>query len=231
MAPRSGSMPSISSGQVAGIRKWLTESRFKKDCSVSREIWTRGTCSVRITSGRRHHRVEVLHLDHDPRWRKMGRVLAMRANWPGAAVMPPIELATLPQLRPNRPSALFRNAPGQRTYAAARPWAHLVKVILQMIVGIGAVFDVTFHVVSNAVANGSAVHLKLAAVIELAYTHPVHSRPRRSPRPADAGLVSRNSPTDKSETRFRRNTVRGHHHRECWPGRPVPDPALPADKR
>jgi hypothetical protein len=79
----------------------------------------------------------------------------------------------------------FRYQPGSWLYQTIKPWAHGLKVLLQMLVGIGAVLDIGWHVwhsLSHHIGtqpfmppiNDSveviAAALAVAAVIELAYT-------------------------------------------------------------
>lgn len=67
----------ISSGQAVMIREWL-EAHFDRAGQGNQE----------------RTRVDVRHLDGE--WRSMGQILMMRADWPGAATMSPIESATSP---------------------------------------------------------------------------------------------------------------------------------------
>jgi hypothetical protein len=100
-----------------------------------------------------------------------------------------IHLATSPE--PSFPDPFldwhgFHEDPGGTLYRKLKPWAHLVKVILQMVVGIGAAtyigwyayqyltshhadFGPHLEVVSGAV-HVIAFALAIAAGIELAYT-------------------------------------------------------------
>lgn len=172
----------ISSGQAVMIREWLEKARFEKAKGESEE-WKRDTCTVRITPGLKRIRVDVRHLDSE--WRSMGQILMMRADWPGAATMSPIELATSPEHHDQRRGALFIYSPGAWIYKTTKPWAHLFKVILQMLVGIGAVVAVASRVLHSVTDQAGAVPfaqaiaasvdviayaLAIAAAIELAYT-------------------------------------------------------------
>jgi hypothetical protein len=102
--------------------------------------------------------------------------------------MSPIELATSPLLSPPRESwdwPGLRRAPGVWLYRMLKRRAHGVKVLLQMAVGVGAVFDVGSHVYHHSVSHTGlfpsppsanvtihviAAALAIAAAIELAYT-------------------------------------------------------------
>ncbi len=108
-------------------------------------------------------------------------------------------------------------------YETTRPWAHLVKVVLQMIVCLGAVADVAAHVVrcrpihgraaKLAAAAGSSVQifaspLAVSAAIELAYTlfspgpdfrwdSPTYLRNGDSRRNSICGCNYRSAPSDR----------------------------------
>ncbi len=79
----------------------------------------------------------------------------------------------------------FLQAPGDRLYSTLKPWAHGVKVLLQMLVGLGAVVDIGIHVAHSVATHAGntrlapnitisiaviAYALAVAAAIELAYT-------------------------------------------------------------
>ena len=115
----------------------------------------------------------------------MDELLAMGSTWPEATTMLPIELVTSPQLYAHRKSLSFRRAPGIWLYHKAKPWAYGIKVFLQMIVGVGAVIDIAWHVERSVSTHKGAAPfapnimtsvaviasaLAVAAAIELAYT-------------------------------------------------------------
>src|SRR5207248_1541660 len=102
-----------------------------------------------------------------------------------AVTMSPIELATSHQLHPHSQFRGIRRSPGGWLYQNLKPGAHGVKVLLQMLVGIGATLDIGMQFarfVNNStdlipVASSTAemisviaYALAIAAAIELAYT-------------------------------------------------------------
>lgn len=97
--------------------------------------------------------------------------------------MSAMELATSPQIHAHRERSSFRRAPGNWIYSHWKPGAYLVKVFLQMIVGVGAVIDIGLHVAHSVSRHAGplapptmvsidviAYALAVAAAIELAYT-------------------------------------------------------------
>ena len=113
-------------------------------------------------------------------------LLAMGSSWPEAATMLPIRLVTSPQFYAHWKDFSFRHAPGIWLYRKAKPWAYGIKVFLQMIVGVGAVIDIAWHVERSVISTHKggapfapnimtsvaviAPALAVAAAIELAYT-------------------------------------------------------------
>lgn len=184
-------MPKVSYEQSVQIRAWLTGHKFQKeedDAGADQpEQWVHAAddCRVRLTWQGRRARVEVCHGGSSAVWRELGELVGLRAAWPEAITMSPIELATSPQLRPHRQRSAFLRAPGGWLYLRCKPWAYSIKVLLQMLVGLGALVDIGGHV-AHSVANqaGSAplapsagisvqviaYALAVAAAIELAYT-------------------------------------------------------------
>lgn len=99
--------------------------------------------------------------------------------------MSPIEMVTSPGFFARLEDASFRRDPGRWLYRKAKPWAFGVKVFLQMIVGVGAVIDIAWHVEQSVATHKNAAPffpdittsvkvvasaLAVAAAIELAYT-------------------------------------------------------------
>lgn len=99
--------------------------------------------------------------------------------------MSPIELVTSSRLHADRKGSSSRRDPGTWLYHGAQPFAHGIKVLLQMIVGFGAVCDIAWHVGQSVSAHQGtapfapdiatsvtviASALAVAAAIELAYT-------------------------------------------------------------
>lgn len=180
-------MSTISSDQAAQVRLWLAGNGFhlEEARGTQPERWFLGECLVKLTFRGGRTRIDIRHDESGLGWHELDELTELRSNWPEAATMSPIELATSPQLHSHRHSPAFRRAPGTWLYRHWQPSAHAVKVVLQMIVGVGAVIDIGQHVV-HAVANSTvtsplapstvvSVHviayaLAVAAAIELAYT-------------------------------------------------------------
>ena len=180
-------MSTISSDQAVQVREWLTGRGFHQvEAQVGElERWFLGECLVRLAFQGGRTRVEILHGESGQGWQELGGLAELRASWPEATTMSPIELATSPQIHPHRDRLTFRRAPGSWLYRHGQPWAHAVKVLLQMIVGIGAVIDIGRHVTHSLISRTAssplaptigisvkviAYALAVAAAIELAYT-------------------------------------------------------------
>ena len=99
--------------------------------------------------------------------------------------MLPIAVVTSTGFHAHLQDLSFQRNPGRWLYHKARPWAYGIKVFLQMIVGVGAVVDIIWHVEQSASAHQGtaplfpgittsvtvvAAALAVAAAIELAYT-------------------------------------------------------------
>ncbi len=99
--------------------------------------------------------------------------------------MLPIELVTSPRFYAHVENVSFHRTPGRWLYHKAKPWAYGIKVFLQMIVGVGAVIDIAWHVEQSVSTHKGAAPffpsittsvtvvasaLAVAAAIELAYT-------------------------------------------------------------
>ena len=149
------------------------------------EQWFREDCSVRWACRRKHFRVEVRHDPGYAAWLDLDQLMGLRSAWPEAARMSPIELATAPQFHPHSRMRGFQRSPGGWLYRTLKPGAHGVKVLLQMLVGVGAVLDIGVQVnrfvdvhaslVPTALSTAAVVHviayaLAVAAAVELAYT-------------------------------------------------------------
>lgn len=177
----------MSEDQADQIRAWLTRRGFHRgDAGGDRvEHWFRGECRVLLTPQGKGVQVEVCHDNTGMGWRGLTELTALRASWPEAGTMSPIELATSPQLHAHAEMRSFFRAPGGWLYEKSKPWAHGLKVLLQMFVGIGAAVDIGMHVtrsVSNRTGSPPlappamvsvqiiAYALAVAAAIELAYT-------------------------------------------------------------
>jgi hypothetical protein len=183
-------VPKVSYEQSVLIQAWLAGGGFQKEEEADAdgpELWFRAAdeCRVRLTPQRARARVQVCHDGTGVRWRGLDELVGLRAAWPEAMWMSPIELATSPQLHPHSQRSAFRRAPGGWLYRNCQPWAYSIKILLQMLVGLGALLDIGMHV-ANSVANQTGsrplaprteitVHviayaLAVAAAIELAYT-------------------------------------------------------------
>lgn len=180
-------MSKVSTQQAAHISAWLAEAGFRmEDAEPGQpQRWSRNECKVQLTPQGSRARVQISYIGTDVRWRDLGDVLDLRAAWPETGTIPPIELATLPQLHADKQLAALRRAPGIWLYRRFKPWAHGVKVLLQMLVAIGAVIDIGMHVAHSLSDNKGwvplappatvsiqviAYALAVAAAIELAYT-------------------------------------------------------------
>jgi hypothetical protein len=156
------------------------------ECSRSGvELWFRDDCRVLLTPQVNGVLVEVSHDGTGAGWYGLTALTALRATWPEADIMSPIELATSPQLHAHAEIRSFHRAPGDWLYRKSKPWAHGLKVFLQMFIGIGAAVDIGIHV-AHSVSNHTgtaplapetkvsvqviAYALAVAAAIELAYT-------------------------------------------------------------
>jgi hypothetical protein len=154
--------------------------------------------------------------------------------------MPAIELATSPQLHSHRHSPAFRRAPGIWLYRHGQPSAHAVKVVLQMIVGVGAVIDIGRHVahaiairtVSSPLAPSTVVSVRIiayalavAAAIELAYTL-FTPGPDEALDPLMFGFGIRDSATGHQRRPAGHPSVFWRAHGSICLGRAVLDPAL-----
>ena len=174
----------VSYGQANKIRAWLGGNGFQ-EVQGQPGYWFRGETGVRFTQREEKYRIDILHATASQEWRGIDELLALRRAWPEATTMLPIELATSPQLYADRKGFSFRRAPGTWLYRKAKPWAHGIKVLLQMIVGVGAVIDIGWHVERSVSTHKGAAPfapsimtsvaviasaLAVAAAIELAYT-------------------------------------------------------------
>jgi hypothetical protein len=181
------SVSKISSEQAAQISVWLGKAGFRVEAVEpgKPERWSRDECQVQLTYRGKHAQVQIRHRETNADWHDLDEVLDLRAEWPKAGIIPPIELATLPQLYAHKQLAFLRRAPGVWLYTRSKAWAYGIKVLLQMLVAIGAVVDIGMHVAHSVSAGtGSAplappattsiqviaYALAVAAAIELAYT-------------------------------------------------------------
>jgi hypothetical protein len=180
-------LSTISSDQAMELRQWLADHGFHMEeaGATQPERWFLGQCLVKLICHGERTRIEIRHGDSGLGLRELDELTKLRSNWPEAATMSPIELATSPQLHSHRESTTFRREPGKWLYRHGQPSAHGTKVVLQMIVGVAAVIDigrhftyaVTHRTVSSPLAppivvsvNVIAYALAVAAAIELAYT-------------------------------------------------------------
>lgn len=176
----------MSDGHAAEIRAWLIGNGFRKiGLPAGRpEHWFRDECGVRLTWHGNRYRIHVLHITDDQGWVDLDELLVQRSDWRQAAAMLPIELAASSCFHLQKDDVHFRCSPGMWLYKV-KPWAHGVKVLLQMLVGVGAVVDIAWHVghsVSHHAGTSPfaprvttsvtviASALAVAAAIELAYT-------------------------------------------------------------
>lgn len=184
---RHRNVPKIPSDHAAEIRLWLVAHGFHKtELGAGRpEQWFLGECGVRLYHRDNGCRVKILHSGTGAGWRDLDELINMRRTWPEALTMSAIELATSPQLHVHRAGSAFLRAPGDWIYRHWKPWAYLVKILLQMVVGVGAVVDIGLHVAHSvqhhigqaplapptvASVKVIAYALAVAAAIELAYT-------------------------------------------------------------
>lgn len=177
----------VSDNQVAEIRTWLASNGFRElqAREGQPEHWFRDETGIRFIRRGDRYKIDVLHATAGQGWRGVEELLAVGSAWPEAATMLPIELVTSAQLYAHRKDSSFRRAPGTWLYRKAKPSAHGIKVFLQMIVGIGAVADIAWHVERSVSTHKGAAPfaptimtsvaviasaLAVAAAIELAYT-------------------------------------------------------------
>jgi hypothetical protein len=178
----------VSEGQAEEIRAWLGGNGFRKvqvQVQGQPQYWFRDETGVRLIQRRERYKVDILHATASQEWRGIDELLAMGSSWPEAATMLPIELVTSPQFYAHWKDFSFRHAPGIWLYRKAKPWAYGIKVFLQMIVGVGAVIDIAWHVERSVSTHKGgapfapnimtsvaviASALAVAAAIELAYT-------------------------------------------------------------
>lgn len=161
-----------------GFRK--TESQDDQQ-----EYWFRSECGVRLTRSEGGFRVDILHATGDAGWLALGEVLSSRSTWSSAATSPPMELATLPGPHSHGTATAPRRNLGRWLYRKAKPGAYALKIFLQMVVGLGAVVDIAWHVEQSVLTHSGqapfapsiivsvqviASALAVAAAIELAYT-------------------------------------------------------------
>lgn len=180
-------MPNISEEQAAKVRAWLEQCGYRKEDGSpgQSELWFSGSSRVQLKHVGESTRVEIDDAGAQGRSRSLQDLVGMRANWPEALTVSAIELATMPAEHSQSQGSSFKGAPGKWLYRTLKPWAHGVKVLLQMLIGIGAVVDVGIHVAhSVATRTGTAPFapsvdvsvrviayaLAVAAAIELAYT-------------------------------------------------------------
>jgi hypothetical protein len=186
-------MSSFSFDQVQQLRDWLPRHGFKPvRSSDSKSIEyrrPRDKFGVQVVDQSGHYSVQLWANKPSTGWEDLDELINRRSEWPQALTMSRMQLATLPE--PSFPETFidwrsFRRHPGETSYRIAKPWAHFLKVILQMAVGIGAVVYIGWYAyrylnshtmgsgpdlkaVSGAV-NIIAFALVVAAGIELAYT-------------------------------------------------------------
>jgi hypothetical protein len=184
-------MSSLSFDQVQQLRDWLPRHGFKpvrsSDSESTEYRRPRDKFAVQIMNQGERYFVQIWTNEPGTAWQDLDELVNQRNTWPQALTMSRIQLATLP--KPSDTSISwrhFREDPGGTLYGKLKPWAHLSKVFLQMIVGVGAVAYIGWYAyrylnsnitgpgpdlktVSGAV-NVIAFALALAAGIELAYT-------------------------------------------------------------
>jgi hypothetical protein len=177
----------VSDGQVDMIRGWLAENGFQefKAREGQPEQWSRNETVVRFTQRGIRYRVDIRHGTASHGWRDIKELSVLGSSWPEGITMSPIELVTSPRFYAHVEDLSFHHAPGSWLYRKTRPWAHGIKVLLQMIVGVGAVIDIAWHVEKSVsthkgttpfaptIATSVSVvasALAVAAAIELAYT-------------------------------------------------------------
>lgn len=174
----------ISEDQAVEIRGWLAGNGFRVR-EGQPEHWFRDETGVRFTPSGERYTVDIRYGAASNGWRDIYKLLTLGSSWPGAITMLPIELVTSPRFHAHVEHVSFRRSPGRWLYGKAKPWAHGLKVLLQMIVGVGAVIDIIWHVEQSISAHEGtapffpdittsvtvvASALAVAAAIELAYT-------------------------------------------------------------
>jgi hypothetical protein len=174
----------VSEDQAVKIRGWLTGNGFQVR-EAQPEQWFRDETDVRFTPHGERYRIDIRHGTAGNGWRDIHKLLVLGSSWPEAITMLPIELVTSPRFYAHVKDVSFRQTPGRWLYHKASPWAHGIKVFLQMIVGIGAVIDIAWHVEQSVSTHKGtapffpgimisvtvvASALAVAAGIELAYT-------------------------------------------------------------
>jgi hypothetical protein len=174
----------VSERQAAEIRGWLGQNEFLVR-KGQQEQWFRDETGVRFTPFGERYRIDIRYGTAGNGWREISKLMASVNSWPEAITMRPIEVVTSPDFLAYMEEVSFTRDPGRWLYRKAQPWAHGVKVFLQMIVGVGAVIDIIWHVEQSisthkgtaplfpsitASVTVVAAALAVAAAIELAYT-------------------------------------------------------------
>lgn len=186
-------MSSLSFDQIQQLCDWLPRHGFKPvRSSISESAEYRrphDKFKVRVLDQGGRYSVQVWSNEPGSGWEDLDELVNRRSAWPQALTMSRIHLATLPEPSFSDPFLdwrSFHKDPGGTLYRKLKPWAHLVKIILQMVVGLGAAayigwyayqyltshhvgFGPDLKAVSGAV-NVIAFGLAIAAGIELAYT-------------------------------------------------------------
>lgn len=177
-------MTEVSKDRADEIRGWLAGNGFQVQ-EGQQEQWFRDKTDVRFIQRGERYRIDLRCGASTNGWRDINKLLASANSWTEAITMSPMERVTSPRFYAYAEDVSFRRTPGRLLYRIAKPWSHGIKVFLQMIVGVGAVVDIAWHVgQSISTHEGTAPFfpsittsvtvvasaLAVAAAIELAYT-------------------------------------------------------------
>lgn len=179
-------MPIRSSDEANEIREWLKRHSFRRTKIFSNKpgevSWVKDRCQVQVRRDEADSYSLAIRADANSEWQNLDHVLSQLTEDAHRLVRAPIEIVVdhfLDTKVPESPS------PGARLYAACRPWAYFVKVILQMLIGIGAIVGLclvlaqamdnyhgmdTWKSATELSINVITASLAAAGAVELAYT-------------------------------------------------------------
>ena len=186
-------MSNLSFDQAQQVRSWLPRHGFKPVLSSIPEsaeyLRPHDQFRVQIVNQGVRYSVQVWSNEPGTDWQDLDVLVNRRSAWPEALTMSRIHLATLPE--PSFSGTFddwhsLRKDPGGTFYRWLKPWAHLSKVLLQMVIGVGAAAYIGWYAYRyltslhnglapdlnavNGAVNVIAFALAIAAGIELAYT-------------------------------------------------------------
>jgi hypothetical protein len=133
-------MPARPVDEVDEIQQWLRRHYFKRMKNASDQpgetSWARGRCQVKVRRGGEAGYVIAIRGNAESVWEKLEQVLSRLDKNCHRPVQAPIAVAVSHFLgfEVSEPPSL-----GAKIYAACQPHAYVVKIILQMLIGIGAV--------------------------------------------------------------------------------------------